>query len=218
MKIGEIKRAARSSLRHRWWRSLLIILIGFIIYGVIPNIIEAILSGGFDKVDTPEEPFSAVIVSLILSIGLLPIMVGQYWAFLGISRGENIKVKSLFDAFSSVALYFKSLGLIILISIFTFLWSLLFIIPGIIKALAYSQAYFIMKDNPDYSITEAITASRKLMNGHKWHFFLLLLSFIGWWILSIFTLFIGLLWLLPYIFTSWAKFYENLLDKPELAE
>src|SRR5690606_11316295 len=111
------------------------------------------------------------------------------------------------------AKYFRIILLGFLIGIFTFLWSLLLVIPGIIKSLSYSQAYFIIKDHPEMSVLDAITESRHRMNGYKWKYFLLNLSFIGWGILSILTLGIGLLWLVPYITASYAAFYNDLIAK-----
>ena len=82
--------------------------------------------------------------------------------------------------------------------------------PSIIKALAYSMTYFISKDHPEYSIDECIEASKRMMDGHKGELFILELSFIGWILLSILTLGIGLLWLAPYMDTTIAHYYEEL--------
>jgi uncharacterized membrane protein len=87
------------------------------------------------------------------------------------------------------------------------------IVPGIIKSFSYSQVYFILKDTPTISANEAITQSRKLMFGYKWKYFLLLLSFIGWGILSVITLGIGFIWLVPYMTASLAAFYDQLVKK-----
>jgi Predicted integral membrane protein len=96
---------------------------------------------------------------------------------------------------------------------FIFLWLLLFIIPGVVKILAYSQTYYILKDHPDYSATEAISASRRLMKGHKWNFFVFGISFIGWAFLATIPLFIGYLWFIPYISAAVAVYYQNLTDQ-----
>lgn len=104
-------------------------------------------------------------------------------------------------------------------SVMIFLWSLLLIVPGIMKAFAYSQTYFVYKDlsaatpdghaRPRYR--DAITRSRQLMRGHKFEYFVLQLSFIGWAILSGLTLGIGQLWLTPYRFGVFANYYDNLV-------
>ena len=100
-----------------------------------------------------------------------------------------------------------------------FLWSLLLIVPGIIKAFAYSQTYFVYKDllaatpagQPRPRYRDAITRSRQLMVGHKFEYFVLQLSFIGWAILSGLTMGIGQLWLTPYRFGVFAAYYDNLV-------
>lgn len=102
----------------------------------------------------------------------------------------------------------------ILIYIYTVLWSILLIIPGIIKIYSYSQTYYILKDKLDsgqkISANEAITESRKLMNGHKMEYFILQLSFLGWLILGVITLGIAYLWVLPYMYTTDAQYYRHL--------
>lgn len=95
---------------------------------------------------------------------------------------------------------------------FTILWSLLLFVPGIIKGLSYSMSYFILKDRPELSPAEAIKESMRLMNGHKADLFILQLSFIGWTILGLITV-IGFIWVIPYINTSIAAFYEQLRNK-----
>ncbi|WP_306693868.1 DUF975 family protein [Streptococcus didelphis] len=111
----------------------------------------------------------------------------------------------------------KFLGTNLLILVYTSLWSFLFIIPGIIKSLSYSQANYVLKDKLDrgqeVSLNTAITESRQLMKGHKWEYFLLQLSFIGWAILSLVTFGLGFFWLQPYIQTTNAAYYEALLEE-----
>lgn len=110
------------------------------------------------------------------------------------------------------------IGLAILRGIFVFLWSLLLIVPGIVKAYAYSQSYYVYKDmlaatpegQPKPRFRDAITRSRQLMVGHKWQLFVLQLSFIGWAILSGITMGIGQLWLVPYTYGTFANYYDNL--------
>ncbi|MGQ0440558.1 DUF975 family protein, partial [Bacillus sp. B-TM1] len=109
--------------------------------------------------------------------------------------------------------FIKSFLLYIVVNIYIFLWCLLFIIPGIIKSFSYAMTYFIINDHPEYSINQAITESRRMMDGHKMEYFILCLSFIGWFILSCITLGIGFLWLIPYFYTTSAAFYEEIADE-----
>ncbi|MEK4873430.1 DUF975 family protein [Bacillus sp. FSL W8-0102] len=213
MKIRSIKREARQALKNHWGFAVLLSIVVFLVYSVVPYLVEVILSGGFTRWATEEQNWP-VIVSQILTLLLTPVTVGYSWVFLRLVRKEPVQIKNTFELFSG-KLYWKSLGLTILITIYTFLWSLLLVIPGIIKSFAYSQAYFILKDHPDYSLNQIITESRKMMNGYKWRYFLLQLSFIGWFILSLITLGIGLLWLVPYVYSSLARFYEEISQKRE---
>jgi uncharacterized membrane protein len=215
MKIGDIKREARQSLKNRWGFAVLLTIVVFAVYVLVPFFVEVILSGGFPQWLNEDKGWP-VVVSQILTLLLTPVTIGYCWVFLQLLRKEPVQIKSAFQLFSG-RWYWKSLGLTILVAIYTFLWSLLFIIPGIIKSIAYSQAYYILKDHPDYSLNQIITESRKMMNGYKWKFFLLELSFIGWAILSIITMGIGLLWLVPYIYSTLAKFYEEVSQKREEA-
>ena len=108
------------------------------------------------------------------------------------------------------------LVLYILQAIFTFLWTLLFVIPGLIKSYSYSQTYYIYKDvnqkgeanNLNY--LDYITLSRELMNGHKFEMFVLQLSFIGWWLLVFLTFGIAAIWVYPYYQTTMSAYYKNL--------
>ena len=104
----------------------------------------------------------------------------------------------------------KIILLYLLVNLYLFLWTLLFIIPGIIKSFSYAMTYFIINDHPEYSLNQAITESRRMMDGHKMEYFILCLSFIGWFILSCITLGIGFLWLIPYFYTTSAAFTKRL--------
>lgn len=106
--------------------------------------------------------------------------------------------------------YLRNALAALLMYVFIFLWTLLFIIPGMIKMFAYSLTPYILKDYPELSANEAINLSKKMMKGHKFDLFYLMLSFLGWGILGVFTLGFGLLWLMPYTYTSMAAFYEDV--------
>jgi uncharacterized membrane protein len=94
--------------------------------------------------------------------------------------------------------------------VFTILWAFLLIIPGIIAALRYSMAYYIMNDYPEISAMEAIERSKELMDGQKMRLFMLCLSFIGWFFVGIITLGLGFFYLMPYWNATVANFYEDL--------
>lgn len=110
----------------------------------------------------------------------------------------------------------------ILTTVLTLLWSILLIVPGIIKGFAYSQALNIYRDSVDagkpIGYLEAITRSRQLMAGHKMDYFVMQLSFLGWYILNSFTYGILLIWLQPYFQLSFANFYVKISQQQTLNE
>ena len=96
-------------------------------------------------------------------------------------------------------------------NLFLGLWTLLFIIPGIVKAYSYRMVPYILADNPEMSSTDIITKSREMMNGHKWDAFVLDLSFLGWLILTALTGgILGIFYVYPYIFETNAELYLAL--------
>lgn len=214
MKIGIIKKEAKTTLKGRWGFSILLSVITFGVCSLIPWLVEILFSGGFAAWSSQQNPpIRAQLVSLIFTIALYPILFGYYSTFLDMKRGSMVEVKNLFAAFDA-SLYFKIIGVYLLTAIYTMLWSLLFLIPGIIKSMAYSQVYFVLKDNPELSPKQAVKQSRQIMHGNKGKYFLLLLSFIGWGFLGVISLFIGFLWIVPYYTVTLASFYDSLV-KPE---
>jgi len=139
-----------------------------------------------------------------------PIYVGLSAYFLSLNRRANAHedMGTMFNGFKNGLGNNIIAGL--LVNIFTFLWSLLFIIPGIVKSYSYAMTYYILNDNPEMSASDAITKSREMMNGHKGKLFLLDLSFIGWIIVGALCCGIGTLWVAPYIQAAKASFYEEL--------
>ena len=170
-----------------------------------------------DIVDMAEDPEimaaqqqsnAASSLSLLVEIFLLlPLGVAYVNAFrkLLVNMDTNI-ISNLFN-FSN---YWRKVGGMVLMTILIFLWSLLLVIPGIIKSFSYSMTPFILDEFPELSPSEAIHRSRMMMKGHKFDLFWLYLSFIGWGILCLFTFGIGFLWLVPYMQTAEAAFYEEV--------
>jgi uncharacterized membrane protein len=214
MKIKTFKKKAKQQLKGQWGRAALFTLLFGAIYYVIPLIIEINLSGGFENWISTDATNGSTASTFVITLVLLPLYIGYLWTFLSVIRtGEQIKLSGLLQAFSEINMYLKILGTYLVMMVYMFLWFLLLIIPGVIKAFAYSQTYFVLKDNPDIGINTAITRSRKLMHGYKWKYFLLQLSFIGWIILSLITIGIGFIWLSPYLSASNAAFYNELVKK-----
>jgi uncharacterized membrane protein len=140
---------------------------------------------------------------------VVPLGIGFVNAFLRLFRqGDEALAENMFKI--ATKNYWHKVWGGFLMSLFIALWSLLLIIPGIVKAFSYAMTPFILEENPELSANEAIDRSRAMMKGHKFDLFWLILSFIGWYILCILTLGIGFLWLAPYQETAIAAFYEDV--------
>lgn len=94
--------------------------------------------------------------------------------------------------------------------LYVFLWSLLFIIPGIVAGYSYAMTNYILAENPELTASEAIEQSKQMMTGNRWRLFCLQFSFIGWSILCALTLGIDNLWLRPYEQAATAAFYREV--------
>ena len=137
-----------------------------------------------------------------------PLLYGLSGITLACAKGRGWRMEDLFNGFTSN--FTNSLVLYLLESLFTMLWSLLFIIPGIVKSYAYSMAFFIQNENPNLPAKECLKESERMMQGYKWQLFCLDLSFIGWYLLGSFCFGIGTLFVVPYHQVARANFYAEL--------
>jgi uncharacterized membrane protein len=159
-----------------------------------------------------------MVVAIIMSIVYLiiggAVGIGYSNFNLDIIDGREARIGTLFDSFDQWKTGFVAR---LLSSIYVTLWSMLFVIPGIIASFSYSMMHFVMAENPDMRANEAIRESKRLMKGNKWRFFCLQLSFIGWELLAIFfTAGIGLLWVVPYQQAAYAAFYRDICPKQQI--
>ncbi len=196
--LSNYRKRALASLEHGWGTFVCATLV----YLVISSICQS-----FTRID--RESASLAGLSLVMTILLLPLIWGFYTMYLDHIRGEKVGLGNLFQGYSK-EWFSKSLLTFLLMYVYVLLWTLLLIVPGIIKALSYAMTPYVLKDNPNMKSNEAIEESMRLMSGHKAELFLLSLSFIGWALLSLLTLGIGFLWLIPYMQTACAYFYEDL--------
>lgn len=151
---------------------------------------------------------SAVVIGPLLVFG--PMSYAMSKSLLKLSRtGEKPDLNMLFDGFKDDFGEILLIGL--LSSIFIALWSMLFVIPGIIKTYAYSFAYYVKADHPDYNWRQCLDESQNLTKGHKGELFVLDLSFIGWLIVGSLCLGLGTLWVAPYMMLTRANFYNDLV-------
>lgn len=150
------------------------------------------------------------LISLAATVLLVPPLTVGYASFgVRIYRGQTGDIGDMFNnGFSN---YWRNVGGMVWMYLFTFLWTLLFFIPGIIKAIAYSMTPYILAEGKNVEPTEAIKISMCMTKGYKGRIFVMFLSFIGWWILTGITA--GLLAIFftgPYFSTSMAGLYEEL--------
>lgn len=208
----EYKDAALSALKGNWAPAVVATIVFFAI--------GLTITGGqsLSEVWLPLTPgvlgtvFGASLLLTILVVG--PLEIGYYNSTKALYEdGDSALTRNIFNlGFKN---YIHNVWGYLLMCIKIFLWCLLFFIPGIIKAFAYAMTPFILVENPEMKAIDAIHKSQELMKGHKFDLFYLELSFIGWILLGILTLGIGYLWLLPYMQTSIAAFYDDLKTEAE---
>ena len=185
----EIKQQAKKNFLSQYGISLGV----FILHGIITWVLSQFLLG-----------LGMIFVGMPLTVGLAKFDLDVY-------RGDTGEVETMFQVGFDGQTYWRNVGSMLVMGIFVFLWSLLLIVPGIIKALAYSMTPYILAESKSVDALDAITLSRKMTRGHKGKVFMMLLSFIGWLLLSILTF--GLLNLFftgPYMSKSLAGLYDEL--------
>ena len=211
----ELKDNAKQSLRGNWGWAIIVFLITAIIVGIFTGaghwLDETYIN--YDGTNIFYQ-FASPIGSILLWIGSF-IGLSRNIAFLEL-RDDQKEEKPYMAAFSVFTenRFGPELINFVLVSIFTFLWTWLLIIPGIIKAYSYSMTPYIVKDmvasDKQVGATDGINASKELMKGHKMALFIFDLSFLGWNILAAITCGIGYLWVTPYYQTAKANFYRRI--------
>ena len=187
-----LRNQAYEALRGKWTPAVVTSLVFCILLGVAVSLSRV----------------NALLYLIAYLGGASIVAIGMLYACWDLfTKGTLPEAGALFAPFKQ---YARTVGAVLLVFVYTLLWTLLLVIPGIIKAYSYSMTFYILRENPEMTAGDAITASQKMMDGHKMDLFLLSLSFIGWAILASITFGIGYLWLIPYIYTAYAAFYETL--------
>ncbi|MBQ2932577.1 MAG: DUF975 family protein [Clostridia bacterium] len=133
-----------------------------------------------------------------------------FMIYLDLVKGIKPEISRVFDGFYDL---WSSIKVSFFVGVFTLLWSLLFVIPGIVKAYSYSMAYYILAENKGMPALEAIRRSQEIMDGHKMDLFVLSLSFIGWNILGIITFGVAYIWVAPYMLATLTNFYNEIKNE-----
>lgn len=149
-------------------------------------------------------PFGSFISTIIITPAFTLSLVRVY---LNVAAGTKPSARDAFCGFDD---FWSAFKLNFLVGLFTFLWSLLFIIPGIVKSYSYSMSMYILAENKGKPALECINESKEMTNGHKMDLFILGLSFFGWILLGCVTLGIAYIWIIPYMETTYINAYNSL--------
>ena len=238
MKIAEdFRRIARNALTNKWFIAVAVGLVASILGGISGggpefkvNIDGSNISMNFNvagqtikSIGTNGGVDSEVGASILASLPIIiiaslfaAVIYFALGSFIGVGYAKfnlnlvdkkNAAFETLFEYFS----YWKTTTIARLLrALYVFLWSLLFIIPGIVAGFSYAMTDYILAEDPELTADEAISQSKSIMMGNKWRFFCLQFSFIGWDILATLAFGIGHLWLTPYKQAAYAAFYREV--------
>lgn len=236
MYARQVRAIARSALRGMWGVALVVALVAVIIGDVNAAVLPSFTVQAGDAFYTvgSSDGFSYLVhipfafeLAFAEPFGFLGVVIGIYGVVVLIIGGAvrqglcqlsiNLIKKDAPAEFNVLFSKFSNLGKCLLLNLamwlLIFAWSLLLIVPGIIAAYRYAMAPYIMAQNPDIGVMDAIGQSKELMRGHKGRLFWLSLTFIGWVLLSVLTFGIGFLWLNPYMEAVQAAFYLERTDQ-----
>ncbi len=215
---SQLKQKAKQVLRGNYWQAFIVSLI-ILITGGSHNRGEVGSSRGAEttniiNIDFQFALFVALVILILVFLRILlgyALEVGGRKYFIRLSQGDS-DLSNLGFAFREKR-YFNIFITMFLRSIYIFLWTLLLIIPGIIKFYAYRMVPYILADNPEIKPGKAIKLSQEMTQGEKWNIFVLDLSFLGWFILGALALGIGIFFVQPYYDATNAGLYLNLKQK-----
>ena len=193
------KEAAKERLRGTWFPvAAIVTIVFFVVAGLISRLAD-------------KENYAMSIVSMVLSIvvtGVFSIASAYFYLeYNKLPLGEKPVFGTFIEGFNY---YIKGILGYLWMYIWVFLWTLCFIIPGFIKAVAYSQMFYILAENPNVSVSKALRMSIEMTKGHKADIFMAGLSFIGWILLSCLTAGILFIWTMPYMHLTFANIYQYL--------
>ena len=203
---------------HSWMLAVVVCLI----YSAISSAASSVTQS-LDKTVSATNDLTTVLIVGYASIGisfvvstllLIPLDIGVKSYFLKLVRGKQPNIGDTFNGLRFG--YGDNVVLGLMASLLVGLWSLLFIIPGIIKTYSYAMCYYIKLDHPEYGWKDCLSESERMMKGNRWRLFCLQLSFIGWMIVGALCLGVGTLWVSAYQSTAVALFYEELKEKDQL--
>lgn len=218
MDASQLRLKARESLKGNYWPS-----VGA---AFVASIFGALICSGsarsefqwqqeFESLPQSIKEILIAIIAAMGTISLVKLILGGviqvgYADYL--LKQQDCEIRSVKDLFSKFDNFAQGFLQSFLRGLYIILWTLLLIIPGIVKSIAYSMTPFIMAENPEMTAKEAIRRSQELMKGHKRELFWFNFSFIGWEILAILTAGIGYIFLYPYLNAAYAAFYRDKIS------
>lgn len=192
-----IRALALQALKGNWWIAVGASVLSTLLIMGPAFFIQELMDGS-----TSFELFLINIENLLIGA---PITLGLILFMLSLFRKEEAQIGQIFNGFEY---FIKAVFLKVMISIFVILWTFCFIIPGIIASIRYSQAFYILAQDPSKGVMQCVEESKWMMRGNKWKFFCLVLSFFGWALLAAIPAGIGYLWFIPYFSMAQVAFYE----------
>ena len=193
---SELKQNAKMQLKGNLWLSIAVLVV-YQLVSYVPNLLGML----------SESVFLAGIMSII-TVGLTGILsIGVCRFFINLANDSNSQFSDLWYGFNNIL---KAFGVSLLVALLVFLGSLLFVVPGIILTYMYSQVYYVMAQNPELSVIDALKESARIMKGHKFELFVLELSFLGWMILVGITFGIVGLYVIPYYNATLTNYYLSI--------
>lgn len=200
----EIKEWSKEKIKGNLWN----ILVGLLIMMAVSFVFSFGL--GFIQAIFGNDSFITSIVSIVVEVLLIPLGIGLYSYLVEFINNDNFDKNLLFEPYERTV---NVIGASLLVSLLVMVGCICFIIPGIYLAFSYAMVPYLLATRKDLTVTETLELSRKMMNGHKFDYFVLSISFIGWAILVPFTLGILLIWLYPYMMTATTKFFMDIDQK-----
>ena len=223
----ELRVKAWNSLKGKYWRAFLVILVlgllasgGTSLQTSSQTLTETINLVDPSEMDETMELGAAVVGAIATVMAIVGMAISLFIgnaADVGLAHYFILNTDSkpsFADAFYGFKVkYLRNIGTLLLVGIKLALWSLLLVVPGIIKSFEYAIIPYILADDPEISSKEAFRKAKEMMMGNKWRLFKLNLSFFGWFVLCVVTCGLGTPFLLPYVSAANAEFYAELKNQ-----
>lgn len=230
MRASDFKHQAKQALSGNWLKAILAAFVASIFGATstsgsgsinveLPADSEVSTEELFAQLGIPEEMIMtvlAIVGAILVFASVYALFVFIFGSAVGVGYAQfNLNLvdnreSGVGDLFSKFGMIGKAILTNLLGGLYIMLWSLLFVIPGIVATYSYSMTNYILAENPTISASDALKESKRIMKGNRWRLFCLELSFIGWAILCVFTLGIGYFFLAPYMEAARAAFYREV--------